>query len=41
MNNPTARSLVIEREMGHLPEKVWSALRQGELIKEWLMENDF
>lgn len=35
------RSLVIEREMPHPPEKIWRALTQGALIKEWLMDNDF
>ena len=35
------RSLVIEKEMSHPPEKIWRALTQGALIKEWLMENDF
>jgi uncharacterized protein YndB with AHSA1/START domain len=35
------RSIVIERHMPHAPEKVWRALTQGPLIKEWLMENDF
>jgi uncharacterized protein YndB with AHSA1/START domain len=37
----TTRSLVIEKEMPHPPEKVWHALTQGPLIKEWLMDNDF
>ena len=37
----TTRSLVIERELPHPPEKVWRALTQGSLIKEWLMDNDF
>jgi uncharacterized protein YndB with AHSA1/START domain len=37
----TTRSLVIEREMPHPPEKIWRALTQGPLIKEWLMDNDF
>jgi len=41
MNLETTRSVVIEREMPHPPEKIWRALTQGELIKEWLMENDF
>lgn len=41
MNDPTTRSLVIEREMPYPPEKIWRALTQGELIKEWLLENDF
>jgi uncharacterized protein YndB with AHSA1/START domain len=35
------RSIVIEREMPHPPEKVWRALTQGLLIEEWLMNNDF
>jgi uncharacterized protein YndB with AHSA1/START domain len=37
----TTRSLVIEREMPHPPEKIWRALTEGPLIKEWLMDNDF
>jgi uncharacterized protein YndB with AHSA1/START domain len=37
----TTRSLVIEKEMPHPLEKVWRALTQGPLIKEWLMDNDF
>jgi uncharacterized protein YndB with AHSA1/START domain len=37
----TTRSLVIERELPHPLEKVWRALTQGHLIKEWLMDNDF
>jgi uncharacterized protein YndB with AHSA1/START domain len=43
MTEPGAatRSLVIEREMPHPPEKVWRALTQGPLIEEWLMQNDF
>jgi uncharacterized protein YndB with AHSA1/START domain len=35
------RSIVMEREMPHPPEKVWRALTQGALIEEWLMKNDF
>jgi uncharacterized protein YndB with AHSA1/START domain len=35
------RSLVIERELPHPPEKIWRALTQGALIEEWLMKNDF
>jgi uncharacterized protein YndB with AHSA1/START domain len=35
------RTLVIEREMPHPPEKVWRALTEGHLIEEWLMTNDF
>ncbi|MDB5364274.1 MAG: hypothetical protein JWM77_201 [Rhodospirillales bacterium] len=35
------RSVVMEREMKHPPEKVWRALTQGPLIEAWLMANDF
>jgi len=35
------RSLVVEREMPHPPQKVWRALTQRALIEEWLMKNDF
>jgi uncharacterized protein YndB with AHSA1/START domain len=41
MTTAATRSLVIEKEMPHPPEKIWRALTQGALIKEWLMENDF
>jgi uncharacterized protein YndB with AHSA1/START domain len=36
-----ARTLLIEREMPHPPEKIWRALTEGPLIEEWLMSNDF
>ena len=35
------RSVVVEREMPHPPEKLWRALTQPHLIEEWLMKNDF
>ena len=35
------RTLVIEKELPHPPEKIWRALTQGALLKEWLMDNDF
>ena len=35
------RSVVIEREIAHPPEKIWRALTQPHLIAEWLMKNDF
>jgi len=41
MTTPATRSVVIERELPHPPEKVWRALTEGALIKEWLLENDF
>jgi uncharacterized protein YndB with AHSA1/START domain len=37
----TTRTLVIEKEMAYPPQKVWRALTEGSLIKEWLMDNDF
>jgi len=40
--SPTAtRSLVVERQIPHPPEKVWRALTQSHLIEDWLMQNDF
>jgi uncharacterized protein YndB with AHSA1/START domain len=36
-----ARSVVVEREIPHPPEKLWRALTQPHLIAEWLMKNDF
>ena len=36
-----ARSVVVEREIPHPPEKIWRALTQPHLIAEWLMKNDF
>ena len=43
MNNTATetRSVVIEREVPHPPEKIWRALTQPHLIAEWLMKNDF
>lgn len=35
------RSVVVEREMAHPPEKIWRALTQPHLIAEWLMSCDF
>ena len=36
-----ARSVVVERDIAHPPEKLWRALTQPHLIEEWLMKNDF
>lgn len=41
MTTAATRSLVIEKEMPYPPEKIWRALTEGALIKEWLMDNDF
>lgn len=43
MNAPAteARSVIVEREIPHPPEKIWRALTQPMLIGEWLMQTDF
>lgn len=41
MNKTETRSVVVEREFAHPPEKLWRALTQPHLISEWLMKNDF
>jgi uncharacterized protein YndB with AHSA1/START domain len=41
MTTAATRSLVIEKELPHPPEKIWRALTQGALMKEWLLDNDF
>ena len=35
------RSVVVERDFPHPPEKLWRALTQPHLIEAWLMRNDF
>ena len=35
------RSVVVEREFAHPPEKIWRALTQPELLADWLMQSDF
>jgi uncharacterized protein YndB with AHSA1/START domain len=35
------RSVIVEREFPHPPEKIWRALTEPHLIEEWLMKNDF
>lgn len=35
------RTVVVERAFAHEPEKLWRALTQPHLIKEWLMNSDF
>jgi uncharacterized protein YndB with AHSA1/START domain len=34
------RTVVVEREIPYPPEKIWRALTQPHLIREWLMKND-
>jgi uncharacterized protein YndB with AHSA1/START domain len=41
MNETATRSVVVEREFPHPPEKIWRALTQPHLIEEWLMKSDF
>jgi uncharacterized protein YndB with AHSA1/START domain len=36
-----ARSVIVERDLPHPPEKIWRALTEPHLIAEWLMQNDF
>ena len=40
MTTAGMRSLVIEKELPYPPGKIWRALTEGSLIKEWLMDND-
>ena len=39
--SPETRTVVVEREIPHPPEKIWRALTQPHLIAEWLMKSDF
>ncbi len=41
MSQPETKSVVVERDIAHPPEKLWRALTQPHLIAEWLMKNDF
>ncbi len=43
MNDVSAetRTVVVEREFAHPPEKLWRALTQPHLMEEWLMKNNF
>ena len=35
------RTLVIEREFMHPPQKLWRALTESPLLAQWMMNNDF
>ncbi len=41
MSTTETRSVIVERDIPHPPEKIWRALTQPHLIEEWLMKNDF
>lgn len=36
-----SRSIVVERELPHPPERIWRALTRPHLLEEWMMKNDF
>ncbi len=35
------KTVTVERDFAHAPDKLWRALTQPHLIAEWLMKNDF
>lgn len=35
------RTVIVERDLPHPPEKIWRALTQSHLIAEWLMKTEF
>ncbi|HTI73176.1 MAG TPA: SRPBCC domain-containing protein [Candidatus Limnocylindria bacterium] len=37
----STRSLVVERDLPHPPEKIWRALTEASLMGQWLLETDF
>jgi len=41
MPETSTRSVIVEKELPHPPEKVWRALTESSLIEQWLMKNDF
>ena len=41
ITKPELRTVIIERNLAHPPEKIWRALTQPHLIEEWLMQTDF
>ena len=43
MTTPEAstRSVIVERDFPHPPQKLWRALTESSLIEQWLMKNDF
>lgn len=40
-DTPETRTVAVEREFPHPPERLWRALTQPHLMAEWLMESDF
>jgi len=41
MSESETRSVTVERDLPFPAERIWRALTQPHLIKEWLMESDF
>lgn len=41
MDKAATKTVVVERDIPHPPEKIWRALTTPHLLQEWLMENDF
>ncbi|NHZ37095.1 SRPBCC family protein [Massilia rubra] len=43
MNNASlhTRTVTVERDFAHPPEKIWRALTEPHLIEAWLMKSDF
>ena len=39
--NSSTRTVVMEKEYPHPPQKVWRALTESSLIEQWLSKNDF
>jgi uncharacterized protein YndB with AHSA1/START domain len=37
----STRSVIVEKEFPHPPEKVWRALTESSLMEQWLLKNDF
>lgn len=35
------KTVTVERDFAHPPEKVWRALTRADLLSEWLMQTDF
>ena len=40
-SDTSTRSVIVEKEFPHPPQKVWRALTESSLIEQWLMKNDF
>lgn len=41
MTGSETRTVTVERDFSHPPQRLWRALTQPHLIAEWLMKNDF